>query len=274
MSHINTLIFIILFSLILTQTQNSTQTQEQTTSKKPEINETKADEIKIEDEKEAILEQNETLNQTSYTSHTERTKPEFDKNHPFNLTNDEMDTMMFCTLIIQETLRTKRTQVEEIQKKMNLTSPNPVYEKVGTDIFEQCNNKADINDVHMFVKNLTYYENFKWNKKFEPLINLDYDKYNNESDLRLTMNQQFLMYKYQKVDELFRQKRADQRDNIDRENQKIKIGKFDMDSIPNPIKFAGFLIALIAIFGGIFYFLKKLEKKPKEKKKNKKKKTQ
>ena len=63
----------------------------------------------------------------------------------------------------------------------------------------------------------------------------------NISDLILTMEQQVLMYKYQSVEELFRQKRADQRDKIDRENQKIKIGKFDMDSIPNSIKFSGFL---------------------------------
>jgi hypothetical protein len=268
MSLIKSLIILVLITLSLNQSQNETEKTEKINI---ESNDTiKSDEIKIEEENTDDL--NETINETSHIEHTQR--PEYDKNHPFNLTEDEMDKMMFCTLLIQETLRTKRTQVEQVQKNMNLSSPNPVYEKVGTDIFEKCNNNADIKDVHMYIKNLSYYDNFKWNKKFEPLVDIDFDKYSNESNLRLTMNQQFLMYKYQKVDELFRQKRADQRDKIDRENQKIKIGKFDMDSIPNSIKFSGFLLVLIVIFGGIFYFLKKLEKKPKEKKKNKKKKTQ
>ena len=267
MSQIKSTIFIILISLILIQAQNQTEniTLEQNTTKESNLNINETNDIKIEDENI------EALNETSHTE--QKPKPEYDKNHPFNLTDNEMDKMMFCTLLIQETLRTKREKVEKIQKNMNLTSPNPIYEKVGTDMFEKCNNNANINDVHLFVRNLTYYDNFKWHKKFEPLIDIDYEKYSNESDLRLTMDQQFLMYKYQKVDELFRQKRADQRDKIDRENQKIKIGKFDMDSIPTPIKFGGFLVVLITIFGGIFYFLKKLEKKPKDKKKNKKKKT-
>jgi len=83
------------------------------------------------------------------------------------------------------------------------------------------------------------------------------------------------MYKYQRVDELFRQKRADEREYIDNENKKIKIGQIDMDSIPSSIKFLVFLVILVLLFGGVFYFLKTLEKKPKEKKKKeKKKKTQ
>ena len=65
-------------------------------------------------------------------------------------------------------------------------------------------------------------EVIKWQKEFDDLVKVDYDKYNNETDLRLTMDQQILMYKYQRVDELFRQKKADERDNIDRENQKSK----------------------------------------------------
>ena len=80
------------------------------------------------------------------------------------------------------------------------------------------------------------------------------------------------MYLYQRVDELFRQKRADKRDEIEQENQKIKIGNLDMDSIPNSFKFGALLIVIILLFGGVFYFLKQMQKKPKDKKKNKKKK--
>ena len=95
------------------------------------------------------------------------------------------------------------------------------------------------------------------------------------TNLRLNYEQQILMYKYQRVDELFRQKRADERDNVDKENQKLKIGKIDMESIPSSVKFMVFLVIIILLFGGVFYLLKTIEKKPKDKKKKeKKKKTQ
>lgn len=157
---------------------------------------------------------------------------------------------------------------------MNLSTPNPIYEKLGTDMFEKCNNKVDINIVSKFIKNMTYFNNFKMDKSYKALVELDYDKYNNESDLVLTMEQQVLMYKYQRVEDIFRQKRADLRDTIDKDNQKIKIGNLELDNIPSSIKFTAFLGVLAILFGGIFYFLKKLEKKPKDKKKNKKKKIQ
>ena len=182
---------------------------------------------------------------------------------------------MICTIVVQETMKKIRTNVEEIQRRMNLSTANPIYEKVGTDLFESCNQKIDIKLVNTFIKNLTYMNNFKWGKEFDELAKINFDKYNNETDLRLTTDQLTLMYKYQKVDELFRQKRADERDKIDKENQKIKIGEIDMESIPTSVKFLIFLVIIILFFGGIFYLLKTLEKKPKDKKKKeKKKKTQ
>ena len=199
-------------------------------------------------------------------------KSDTDKNRPYNLTYDEMDTMMFCSIIIQEALRTKKKEIEEITKKLNLSSTNPVYDKIGTDIFEQCNKKAGMDIVNKYIRKLTYLNNFKWEKNFENFATINFTKYNNQSDLILTQSQRVLMYLYQRVDELFRQKRADKRDEIEQENQKIKIGNLDMDSIPNSFKFGALLIVIILLFGGVFYFLKQMQKKPKDKKKNKKKK--
>ena len=252
-------IFLFLFiSLVLSQNEANTSQPPNSTN----------DEIPINDDD--VEELNETLNNSS--THK---RPQYDKNRPFNLTYEEMDTMIFCTFVIQDTLREKKSDIEKIQKRLNLSSPNQVYEKLGTDMFEKCNKNADVNLVNKYVINLTYFDNFKMEKSFKSLSDLDFDKYNNISDLALTMEQQILMYKYQSVEEIFRQKRADQRDTVDNANtNKIKIGNFDIDNIPSPIKFGSLLIVLILIFGGIFYFLKKLEKKPKDKKKNKKKKTQ
>ena len=258
-------LFLFLFlglAIIQASENNETKIPNENKNEEPVGN---TDEIIDED----IEEIKENVNKSSY-----RKRPEFDKDRPFNLTYDEMDKMIFCTFIVQETIREKKEDFEAIQKKMNLSTPNPIYEKLGTDMFEKCNNKVDINIVSKFIKNMTYFNNFKMDKSYKALVELDYDKYNNESDLVLTMEQQVLMYKYQRVEDIFRQKRADLRDTIDKDNQKIKIGNLELDNIPSSIKFTAFLGVLAILFGGIFYFLKKLEKKPKDKKKNKKKKIQ
>jgi len=258
MSSLKYIFLFLFFTLVLSQ--NETNTSQPSNSTK--------DEIPINDDD--IEESNETLSNTS-----NHKRPEFDKYRPFNLSYDEMDTMIFCTFVIQDTLREKKSELEKMQKRLNLSTPNQIYEKLGTDMFENCNKNADIKLVNKFVINLTYFDNFKMDKNYKSLAEVDFDKYNNISDLALTMEQQILMYKYQSVEEIFRQKRADQRDTVDNTNaNKIKIGNFDIDNIPSPVKFGSLLIVLILIFGGIFYFLKKLEKKPKDKKKNKKKKTQ
>lgn len=212
----------------------------------------------------------------SKTSSTQ--KSNIDKEHPYNLTYDEMDTMMFCSILIQDSIKKKKNEVEEVTKKLNLSSSDQVYDKIGTDIFEYCTKNADIKIVNKYIKNLYYSNNFKWEKSFDSLIQINSTKYNNKTDLYLTQSQRILMFLFQKVNELFRQKRADQtvdfEKEIRQENQKIKIGNFDMNNIPVGIKLGIFLIVIIVLFGGVFYFLKKMEKKPKDKKKNKKKKTE
>ena len=264
MSFFKSLFLFLFLSLAIIQASENNETKIPNENKNEEpVGNT--DEIIDED----IEEIKENVNKSSYHK-----RPEFDKDRPFNLTYDEMDKMIFCTFIVQETIREKKEDFEAIQKKMNLSTPNPIYEKLGTDMFEKCNNKVDINIVSKFIKNMTYFNNFKMDKSYKALVELDYDKYNNESDLVLTMEQQVLMYKYQRVEDIFRQKRADLRDTIDKDNQKIKIGNLELDNIPSSIKFTAFLGVLAILFGGIFYFLKKLEKKPKDKKKNKKKKIQ
>ena len=265
MSSIKAVFLFLFLSLVLTQGAENPEKPSSNTNETKETT-TTTDEI--------IDEEIEQTNRTTTNRTYSRRRPEYDKFRPFNLSFDEMDKMIFCTFVIQNTLRDKKTDLENVQKKMNLSSPNMIYEKLGTDMFEKCNKNADINSVNKYVKNLTYFDNFKLEKSFKSLVDIDFDKYNNQSDLVLTMDQQVLMYKYQSVEEVFRQKRADQREAHEQENQKIKIGSLELDQIPSYVKFTAFLVVLLIIFGGIFYFLKTLEKKPKDKKKNKKKKTQ
>ena len=194
---------------------------------------------------------------------------------PDNISTNEMDTILLCTLVVQQSVQKQKKDIEKVQKRLNLTNSNLVYDKVGTDIFEKCTKEVNITLVNKYFKNLTFIKDFKWEKVYDDYTKIDFDKYNNESDLRLTMSQQILMYKFHKVDEIFRQRRADDREKYENENKKIRIGKYDMDNIPTSIKLAIFLVIVIIFFGGIFYLLKTLQKKPMEKKKKeKKKKTQ
>ena len=266
MSSIKTLILLILtLSLIICQNTNKTG--------KNETNE----HVEAHSHDHAHVHEHEHFNETN-TNNT-RKKPlkrDFNSKIPFNMTMDEMDTMMFCTVVVKEFLQRERAKIDAVKTRLNI-SANPVYEKIGTEVFNKCNKNASLSFVNTYMKNFTYLKKFKWEneKEVDEIIKINYDSYHNETDLHLTIDEQILMYKYQRVDELFRQRRADQRDEYDleqeRENQKLKIGDIDVNTIPTSIKFAIFLVILLLLFGGVFYLLKTLDKKPKDKKKKKKK---
>ena len=200
-------------------------------------------------------------------NNTSSSKENRNRGPPLNMTIDEMDTIMLCTVVVQEIIKNSQNDIEKVQKRFNLSNANMLYEKVGTDIFEKCNKKVDIKLVNKYFKNLTLLKDFQWEKSFDEFSKIDFDKYHNTSDLTYNFEQQILMYKFNKVNELFRQKRADQREVFEAENRKIRIGQLDMDSIPLSFKLGIFLVILVLFFGGIFYFLKTLDKKPKDKKK-------
>jgi len=204
------------------------------------------------------------------TNNTTSSKDNRRRSPPLNMTNDEMDKIMLCTVVVQEIIKKSQNEIENVNKKLNLSNINMLYEKVGTDVFEKCSKKIDIKVVNKYFKNLSLIKDFEWEKSFDEFSKIDFDKYHNASDLTYTFEQQILMYKFNKVNELFRQRRADQREVYEAENRKIKIGQIDMDSIPLTFKLGIFLVILVLFFGGIFYFLKTLEKKPKDKKKKEK----
>ena len=202
---------------------------------------------------------------------------QFNETEPFtmNMTKDEMDIIMFCTVIVQESLRKQKNEIEKFSKKLNFNNSNPLFDKIGTDFFETCYKKINIKTVNQYVENLTFIKEFKWEKEFDEYTKLDEKKYKNESDLNFSIEQHLLMQKFRKVNEIFDDRRMERNERISKENKKIRIGKIDMESIPMSFKVGIFLVILLLFFGGIFYFLKTLNKKPKDtRKKEKKKKTQ
>ena len=208
---------------------------------------------------------NKTLNNT---------KKIVDSKTPFNISIDEIDTMIVCSIIMEEKVKKYSSNIEKLQKKLNITTPELVVNKVSADIFEKCTKLIKLEKVNYFVKNLTFINDFQWEKNFDTISEINFDKYNNESDLEYTTSQQVLMYNFQKAEEVFKQKQIEDRERYIKANQKIKIGSVDLENIPQGFKLGIFLIIFLIFFGGIFYFLKGLNKKLGSNSKKKKKKTQ
>ena len=239
-------IFILLLSISLILTKNENKIFENQEKKKSE------------EETSTLKDTN--LNSTNHTSSKRAPR----RNSPLNMTVDEMDRILLCTIIVQDIIKKKNQNMQEVSKKLNLSNINMLIEKVGTDTFEKCTKTMDMETVNRYFKNLTLIKEYEWEKSFDKYLNIDFDKYHNESDLTFTKEQQLLMNKFKKVNTIFNLKRREKYEN---ENRKIKIANLDFESIPLSFKLGIFLVILFLIFGGIFYFLKTLDKKPKDKKK-------
>ena len=202
------------------------------------------------------------------------TKKIVDSKKPFNITIDEIDTMMVCSIIMEQKIKKYTSKIEKLQKKLNVSTTELVTNKISADIFEQCNKLIKIEKVNYFIKNLTFINDFIWEKNFDKITEINFDKYNNITDLEYTTNQQVLMYNFQKAEEVFKQKQMEDRERYIKANQRIKIGSLDLENIPQGFKLGIFLIIFLIFFGGIFYYLKGLNKKLGSNSKKKKKKTQ
>jgi hypothetical protein len=187
-----------------------------------------------------------------------------------NLTIDEMDKMMLCSVFIQEALRKDKDRIEALANKTN-SSDILVFEKLGTDIFEYCYNNIDMTTVRKYFNNLTYLGGYEWKKEFDNYIEINYDKYLEKKNFELTNEQLLLSQNFNLVKEKFKKKQLEQREKIKEEHDKLKIGNFDFENIPSNIKGIIFIIVFMIIFGGSILLLKSLINKPKKKKENKKK---
>ena len=201
-------------------------------------------------------------------------KTNTDKEKPFNLTIDEIDTMMVCSMIMEEKMKKYSNNINNVKKRFNFTKIDFVNNKVSMDIFEKCNKEIKIEKVNYHIKNLTFINDFVWEKIFDKISEINFDKYKNISDMEMTAEQNTLKYKFKKSEEVFQQKQMEDRERYIKANQKIKIGSIDLENIPQNFKLGIFLIIFFIFFGSIFYYLKGLNKKLGSNPKKKKKKTQ
>ena len=200
---------------------------------------------------------------------------------PVELTEPEMDLVLFCAYLSQQALKTKfKETIYQIAEKIGEPNPKKVYDKIGSEFTENCINGIEQETVNIYISNLTYHNNFKWEKEFDNYTKVDFNKYNTTEDLKYTPEQQVLLKFLKQANEEF-EKRRRQRKNI-KEPPKPKEEKINKNVNKNYINreaivkdniwkevrfFAGFIILVLAFFG-IIYFLKKIS--PGKKEKNKK----
>lgn len=190
----------------------------------------------------------------------------------FNITIDEMDKLMMCSMFISYAFDKDKDRVFQLSQKLNSTY-SETSEKIAYDLIDICLEKITMKQVNKAFNNLTFNKNFKWEKELDPFIAIDYDKYKDKKSLIPTASQQVMNYKLQKVREIFQQKQDEERRKLEEENMRFRIGEYDLEKLPKSFK----LILLIVVFGGVFYFvisyiIKFVEKKNSYGKKDKKKK--
>ena len=187
---------------------------------------------------------------------------------PFNLTIHEMDKLMACSTILSLKTQKDNDIILKVINKFNKSLSEKVEGKMLTEMYENCVNKIDNKTILKFFNNFTYVPDSVYLNEYDKLLLPKYDSYNENSDFDLTVEQQILSYKFEKVKELYEQKTSKERlEN----SQRISLGTYDITKIPFYVKGIIFILVFgIFIFGTLFY-LKKLTTKPESNKKKKKK---
>ena len=187
---------------------------------------------------------------------------------PFNLTIHEMDKLMACSTILSLKTQKDNDIILKVLNKFNKSLTEKVEGKMLTEMYENCVNKIDNKTILKFFNNFTYVPDSVYLNEYDKLLLPKYDSYNENSDFDLTVEQQILSYKFEKVKELYEQKTSKERlEN----SQRISLGTYDINKIPFYVKGIIFVFVFgVFIFGTLFY-LKKLTTKPESNKKKKKK---
>ena len=222
---------------------------------------------------------NQSQNKSTNLNKTDNDKEEIiDYTKKFNLSIDEMDKMLLCSIFIQKALSKDKDRIEALINKTNIPEDEHylVFDKIGSDIFERCYKDIDMKTVRKYFYNLSTVGDLDWDKKNDKYVEIDYDKYLNESNFNLTEEQKLLSIKFNAVKQRLTEKQKEEKEKkekIKEDQYKLKIGNFDIDNIPDNLKGFFFVLVFAIIFIGSIYLLKTLVNKPK-KVKQKKKKTQ
>ena len=213
---------------------------------------------------------------------------------PLDLSVEEMDIILLCAFISQTALKNNYSQeIREIAERVGEPNIKKVHDKIGFSFFNVCLINIDNVTINKYISNLTYHNNFEWEKKFDDYIKLDKDKYQKLSDVKFSIDDQIISKVIKQANEEFEKKKKNKNKNKNKQNninKKENINNYKSNKNKNVINnsilneiifFIGFGIIMI-IFFYVIHWCRKKDEKPnndkdknidkKDKKKNKKKK--
>ena len=211
---------------------------------------------------------------------------------PLDLSVEEMDVILLCAFISQTALKNNYSQdIRDIAERVGEPDIKKVHDKIGFSFFNVCLINIDNVTVNKYISNLTYHNNFEWEKKFDDYIKLDKDKYQKLSDVKFSIDEQIISKVVKQANEEFEKKKKNKNKNKKNNiNKKENINNYKSNKNKNVINnsilneiifFIGFGIIMI-IFFYVIHWCRKKDEKPnndkdknidkKDKKKNKKKK--
>ena len=218
--HFGIYILILILTLILSQETNKSEQYKQ--------NETKVLDSEESDEQEQIQEllSNNTENISISKRNGENYVEVDDKEiqnieiesiefvEPIDLTIEEMDMILLCAFISQTALKQNYSQdIIDIAERVGETDIKKVHDKIGFSFFNVCLINIDNETVSKYISNLTYHNNFAWEKKFDDYIQLDKEKYQNISDIKFSIDDQIISKIVKQSNEEFEKKKREKNKN-------------------------------------------------------------
>ncbi len=293
-------LLILILSLILSQETNQSEPNKQ--------NETKildSDESNEQEKPQELIPNNSDTDNISISNKNGESYIEVDDDEiqsieiesiefeePLDLSVEEMDLILLCAFISQTALKNNYSQeIREIAERVGEPDIKKVHDKIGFSFFNVCLINIDNVTVNKYISNLTYHNNFEWEKKFDDYIKLDKDKYQKLSDVKFSIDDQIISKVVKQANEEFEKKKKNKNKNKKNNiNKKENINNYKSNKNTNVINnsilneiifFIGFGIIMI-IFFYVIHWCRKKDEKPnndkdknidkKDKKKNKKKK--
>ena len=295
-------LLILILSLILSQETNQSEPNKQ--------NETKildSDESNEQEQIQELIPNNSDTDNISISNKNGENYIEVDDDEiqsieiesiefeePLDLSVEEMDIILLCAFISQTALKNNYSQdIRDIAERVGEPNIKKVHDKIGFSFFNVCLINIDNVTVNKYISNLTYHNNFEWEKKFDDYIKLDKDKYQKLSDVKFSIDDQIISKVIKQANEEFEKKKKNKNKNKNKKNninKKENINNYKSNKNKNVINnsilneiifFIGFGIIMI-IFFYVIHWCRKKDGKPnndkdknidkKDKKKNKKKK--
>lgn len=211
----------------------------------------------------------------SETNNNLNSSKNFSNKASYNLSEEEMDKILFCSMIWLGKIEDDYASIEELKKELNITKPEIVNIKIGVDIVKSCLEKVKIEEARKYFYNLTMLKEVEPDNIYFENTKIDFDGYRKNPNFILTNNEETFSHKIKKTLDLFQKNREEiynqnaNKTNITEEQGKVKIGEFDINNIPKTFNIILFLVVFGLLFGGTLFFIKNMNKKKEIKKKKK-----